>query len=334
MVTLTFNDLEFHFPDIHPSAECSLAFHRTLRVPDDNQEYPLPPGCGKFPVYHVEDYPHSAPHDWQDRGGVFLPMYQAEALWIGLSGRNYPCAIKIAAGKINAVTGEPWNNALSASPQDYIVTPEQPWLDGFCVEKGLIRQFVAMPLGGGFTAEEQMTGKAEYGGLQICVYPMRREKYDELHPPRCEEEQPATGMPLFSRRSILYDRAMGMAPGGVLRQDVYKDKYGIDAWDTNAMSRCFVHLANSERFLDVTGHIPPTKPLTAEDYTAGELPWFDYYAGDKKALQGAKTLTGLDSIAVKMMKLGKKLFKKEKPVSPTRVVSIKQNDQVKVRHYQ
>ena len=33
----------------------------------------------------------------------------------------------------------------------------------------MIRQFVAMPLGAGYTAEEQITGEAEHGGLQIVV---------------------------------------------------------------------------------------------------------------------------------------------------------------------
>jgi hypothetical protein len=50
-----------------------------------------------------------------------------------------------------------------------VVVPEQPWLDGYCVEKGIIRQFVAMPLGAGYTAEEQISGKAEHGGLQIMA---------------------------------------------------------------------------------------------------------------------------------------------------------------------
>ena len=44
----------------------------------------------------------------------------------------------------------------------------------------MIRQFVAMPQGQGFTAEEQITGTAEHGGLQIIVYPMKREYYEEL----------------------------------------------------------------------------------------------------------------------------------------------------------
>nr|WP_213394460.1 hypothetical protein [Yoonia sp.] len=58
-----------------------------------------------------------------------------------------PVALKIGAGKINAVSGEKWGDGLSKDPQNYVVLPNQPWLDGFNVEKGKVRQFVAMPLG-------------------------------------------------------------------------------------------------------------------------------------------------------------------------------------------
>lgn len=63
-------------------------------------------------------------------------------------GGGYPFAMKTASGKINAITGEEWQSGLNRQPQDYLVLPEQPWLDGFAVEKGIIRQFVAMPLQG------------------------------------------------------------------------------------------------------------------------------------------------------------------------------------------
>ena len=54
--------------------------------------------------------------------------------------------MKIAAGKINAVSGEAWTAELPSEPQDYVVVPGQPWLDGFSVGAGLIRQFPA-PVG-------------------------------------------------------------------------------------------------------------------------------------------------------------------------------------------
>ena len=178
-IELREDQLIFQFPDVHEDAELRIEFQRTLRIPDDNREHYLPPGLGRFPLSRVDDYPENLPDRWSTHGGVFLPMYQAEALWINFHA-DYPMAVKIAAGKVNAVTGETWEEELSGEPQDYVVVPGQPWLDGFCVENGLIRQFVAMPLGDGYTAEEQLTGEAEHGGLQMAVYPMKRSNYEEM----------------------------------------------------------------------------------------------------------------------------------------------------------
>ncbi|MEO8452533.1 MAG: hypothetical protein ABI647_22260 [Gemmatimonadota bacterium] len=37
-----------------------------------------------------------------------------------------------------------------------------------------------MPLGRGYSAEEQISGEAEHGGVQIVVYPIRAEAYERL----------------------------------------------------------------------------------------------------------------------------------------------------------
>ena len=129
--------MSFSFPEVHKEAKLQIEFERTLRIPDDDKNYSLPPGLGSFPLRHVDDYAEKVPGLWLQHGGVMMPMYQSEALWISFLGTKYPFAIKIAAGKINAVTGESWNDTLIKDPQDYVVTPDQPWLDGFCVEKVL-----------------------------------------------------------------------------------------------------------------------------------------------------------------------------------------------------
>ena len=303
------DQLIFRFPNVHEDAELRIGFQRTLRIPDDNREYYLPPGLGKFPLYRVDDYPDNLPDTWEEHGGVFLPMYQAEAMWINFHA-DYPMAVKIAAGKINAVTGEAWKDELSDTPQDYLVVPEQPWLDGFCVEKGLIRQFVAMPLGEGYTAEEQLTGEAEHGGLQIAIYPMQASIYEARHNERIQDlnnvlcDVPSTQL------------NMGLAPGGLMRQEIYEDEYGFNAWDRSIRSRCFVHIINSVQLVHLTGCEPPSKPPTAQHYTARGLPWFDYYAEDLSALEGAKKLTGLDSVAVAKLKTGRGFLKDNDPVMP------------------
>ena len=100
MIELKSDALMFRFPEVHADARCRIDFQRTLRIPaaDDNRDYPLPPGMGCFPVSHVNDYRADLPEDWLRHGGVFLPMYQSEALWIDFNG-DYPCVVKIAAGK-------------------------------------------------------------------------------------------------------------------------------------------------------------------------------------------------------------------------------------------
>jgi hypothetical protein len=144
----------------------TIAFQRTLRIPDDGRTYPLPAGLGAFPLRSVDGFPATAPASCLQRGGAVLPMDQSEALWISFSAR-YPCAVKIAAGKINAVSGAAWTAELHSEPQDDVVVPGQPWLDGFSVGAGLIRPFVAMPLGAGDSVEEQLTGRADVGGMQL-----------------------------------------------------------------------------------------------------------------------------------------------------------------------
>ena len=325
MIELMNNQLTFRFPEVHKKAACSIDFQRTLRIPDDNREYPLPPGLGRFPVEHVDDFADKLPDTWRTHGGVFIPMYQSEALWINFSG-DYPCAVKIATGKINAVSGEPWSKGLSADPQDYAVIPEQPWLDGFNVSEDFIRQFVAMPLGEGFTAEEQITGEAEHGGLQIIVYPMKHEVYAEMFKTAAGSDTRDLDLCFSVCESASPD--MGLAPGGLMRQEIYEDEYGIDAWDQDNGLRCFIHLANSEQYLAITGHQPPHKPPTSRDYTSAGLPWFDYY-NDSKALSVSDTLSRLTSVAAKMIGKGKGVLPNNDPVQPKIVKMINKGSSVR-----
>ena len=296
MIELKNDSLVFSFPDVHEDAQLTVGFQRTLRIPDDDRTYPLPPGLGRFPLRHVDDFSKSVPPKWMDRGGVMLPMYQSEAMWLTFGAKRgggrssaYPFAIKVAAGKIDAVTGESWADSLTRSPQDYMVAPKQPWLDGYCVEKGSIRQFVAMPLGDGYTAEEQITGKAEHGGLQIIAYPMKAEVYERRFPKRAV----APGR-FQANRSLTMSGAipcapsaaapdMGLAPGGRMKQTIYDDPFDFDDWDTENSSRCFIHISNSLSWRAITGAEPPTTPLSSKEYARRGLPWFEHYA-DGKAL--------------------------------------------------
>ena len=270
MITLENDRLVFRFPDVHPEARCSIEFQRTLRIPDDGSDYPLPPGLGAFPLRHLDDYAERLPEAWRRRGGVIAPMHQAEAMWLSFGGRgDYPFAVKVATGKICAITGEDWTDHLNTGPQDYLVLPEQPWLDGYCVEKGFIRQFVAMPLGGGYTAEEQLTGEAHHGGLQIVAFPMKAEHYERLFE---EDDDEMVDYGPLHMSAEAAPQGMGLAPGGRMRQEIYEDPYGLDVWDQRRSSRCFVSIANSAQWMGGDGGEPADRPALGKGVHQGGSP--------------------------------------------------------------
>jgi hypothetical protein len=329
MIELKNNSLIFSFSEVHPEARLTIDFQRTLRIPDDGKDYPLPPGLGRFPIKHVDDFADSIPSKWIEHGGVMLPMYQSEALWLNFNSKylwdrhaGYPFAIKVATGKINAVTGDDWNEGLKRKPQDYMVSSEQPWLDGYCVEKGFIRQFVAMPLGAGYSAEEQISGQAEHGGIQVVVYPMKREVFEKRFPKRKVEEDRDLLMQMkVSDASFAMD--MGLAPGGRMRQEIYEDPFDLNDWDIDQKSRCFVHIANSLVWRAVTAEAPPTVPFTAKEYTQHGLPWFEYYSDNSTAVEGSEKLDGLKSIVEMGEEKGDNPLPENESLVPERIVDLR-----------
>lgn len=286
------------------NCEISINFHRTLRIPDDNKKYNLPPSLGSFPLEHIDDFADKLPEQWKEHGGIFFPLHQSEAMWMSFSS-DWPFAVKIASGKVNAISGKSWTNELEKSQegetQDYIVVPSQPWLDGFNVSKGVIRQFVAVPLNSGFTVEEQITGSAEFGGLQIMVFPMKELEFRKIDKPQMCMPMACgaslESLPVSSSRGVLRSKKaeMGLGAGGFMKQEIYADKYGIDKWDLEGQ-RVFVHLLNSLEYKEVTGNNAPTKPLSPQDYKSYGYTWFDYYS-DEKAIEGSTELSKVNSIA-------------------------------------
>jgi hypothetical protein len=69
MIELQRDRLVFFFPEVHPAAKLTISFQRTLRIPDDDKTYPLPPGLGFFPLLHVDDHAEQVPREELSRGG-------------------------------------------------------------------------------------------------------------------------------------------------------------------------------------------------------------------------------------------------------------------------
>jgi hypothetical protein len=351
MLELQNNQLIFSFPEVHPKAVLKVEFQRTLRIPDDDKNYPLPPGLGRFPMKHTEDYLERLPAHWKEHGGVFLPLYQAEALWINFDSEQipehdytqYPFLVKVGTGKKSTLTGKDWRKGIHKG--DYCVAPDpQRWLDGYVVEEGVIKQFVAVPLGSGLSVEEQLGGDG-IGGIQIEVLPMKRECFERRWPKREVPQRlggvtrglgggggfgpfksyappgvytqtlsnPAASAEPDSRgvektNGFLEISEMSLGAGGRMAQQVFEDPYGKDEWSrqSDGIRRCFVHLANSGAWQAVTGERPPETPVTAAVYNKHGYPWFDYYDADQPAKKGSKKLQRVKSVKDKAKELGLK----------------------------
>ena len=89
-----------------------------------------------------------------------------------------------------------------------------------------------------------------------------------------------------------------------MHQEIYKDPFGIDDWEIDQKSRCFIHIANSLVWRKITGDMPPTVPFTAKEYNEYGLPWFDYYSDSSIALDGSEKLMSLSSVVETGMKKG------------------------------
>jgi len=310
--------------DLRLSGDCiaigehfRLAFQRTLRIPDDGRTYPLPPGLGRFPILACGTFSDRLPQDWRSRDSFLIPMYQREALWLGFTNDGRPMALSISIGKVNAISGRVDEGGLHSDPQDYVVCPEQLWLDGINTGQASIRQFVAMPLGKSYTVEAAITGKEESGGIQIAAF----EPKPGAVLNKSSEKTPFRG----PARSMRPTATMGLGAGGRISQKIYPDPHGIEVWDQSRDVRCAIHIVNSLEYLEITGEDPPPTPINPRAYTERGYPWFDFWEEHKSDVSPPDALANVTTIAERERETGHSSEEDPLELDPRQVIRIKHN---------
>lgn len=276
-----------------------ITFQRTLRVAESGLNA-LPPGLGMFPLRSVETLDEQAPSAMIERGGVVLPIYQREAMWLSFHA-EVPVAIQIAAGLRCAVTGEKLEPRLRHRRQNYVVGTTQPWLDGFKTASGEVRQFVAARLGEGATVEEQLSDETPVGGVQIVVWELTDEALarwkSHSRQNMFEAFSPSAGV-CYSIAPTAYmcDFDMGLGAGGVIQQEIYKSEFAKSDWRSEPSARVWVHLTDASNWTALTGEDQPSTPVTAQQYAQWGLPWFDYFDADRVDVDGSPLLAGVRTV--------------------------------------
>jgi hypothetical protein len=306
----------------------TIRFHRTVRV-DPDKTSNLPPSLGHFELYKVGDYKDTCPESWEPEG-YFVAMHDKEAMWLSFHS-NEPVALLIGAGGINAITGQ--KLGVELAKDNYVVTPPQPWLDGWKGEDGSVFQFVTTEYqkGDGLTVGEQIMGKeCKTGGMGFALHTAKNREvlnkkgypdemagddaysimqfasgnadldmYDSHCPVQLESLSfAAPSSPMRSRAggqhvNRIACAEVGVGKGGKITQKVYPDPYGLEVWNEKPEATMAIYLIDAMSFTQITGKPIPPLPKDVEDYMGK---WFGLKDKKEKDVPGTDKFTGLKTV--------------------------------------
>lgn len=275
----------------------TVIFHRTVRVAEDKLSN-LPPSLGNLPIY-LNDF--QSKYALKEDVLCFLALHDKEAMWIDFR-TGLPVAVMVGAGGINALNGKPMTDELEEG--NYLVTPPQPWLDGWKGEDGAIYQFVATPYkkGTGLTVGEQMLGGKASSELEIVVFESKDPNLIMTAKPQelfgTSPSEPCD-FPTDDQNTLLqsstggfnYKTAdMGIGKGGKISQKIYPDHYGIEAWKPMYASKIKVAIVNAVQYAEITNSELPPLPKSVEEYIGL---WFDVKDKDMGDVEGTDSFDKL-----------------------------------------
>ena len=259
----------------------TITFQRTLRIPDDGSTYPLPPWLGAFPLRRVADYADTRP------GGVAARTAACSCRCTsarrcgwgsaarGRSGRRAegrgrqglrlvgPHVVRASARRQRGRHAGLHGRSRSAvARRDQRGQRLDPPVRRDAARHGLHRRRARSP------------ARRRHGGIQLCVFdpqpgfavapppPLRFAapaasaacalSAGALVPP------PACAAPRVKRpRVAAKGAAMGLAAGGRMRQRIYPDPHGLDAWDQD---RLHARLRCTRQQRAVAGRSPASTP--------------------------------------------------------------------------
>lgn len=89
---------------------------------------------------------------------------------------------------------------------------------------------------------------------------------------------------------------LSLAPGGLIKQDIRKDKRDPSEWLKDLVIPISVHILNSADYRRVTGKNPPPNPVDAQTYAKAGLPFFDLFEEEESDVAGTDAFAPLKSV--------------------------------------
>ncbi|HJK98459.1 MAG TPA: hypothetical protein RMF84_14615, partial [Polyangiaceae bacterium LLY-WYZ-14_1] len=156
------------------------------------------------------------------------------------------------------------------------------------------------------------------GGVQLAVWEPVPGRFPTDPPPAGPSLSGTGAFAVASVASVprCAAPAMGLAAGGRMKQKIYPDPHGLDAWQDAPAARVFAHLCPVEVWREITGEPPPPTPVTAKEYARHGLPWFELYDDAKGTLEPTDALAGVKSVKQLDAQKSKAPLQDDEPVQP------------------
>jgi hypothetical protein len=237
--------IEIRAERVYLTQDFSLSLQRAEAVDDPARDRPH--NLGALPVHRLTDYSGSFPKAWLEREGVFAPLLENEAIWLGFaSPEQRPHALQISVGDLNCVSGLPWTRKLDDSPQNYLVCPPQLRWNG-------------MRRSHEFVAFDPLSLQTEDGRTKDWLVSAYRAKLELVIIER--SRQAGTG-PLQEHPSMPRNEGV----------EANLDPYGAEVWEEAAVCDLYIRPVSVREYKVITGLAVPPPRRPSEVYKGYRLP--------------------------------------------------------------
>lgn len=113
---------------------------------------------------------------------------------------------------------------------------------------------------------------------------------------------------------------LGIAPGGLIKQNIQKDHQDPSEWLRDLVFPISVQILNSADYRRVTGKNPPPTPVDAQTYAKAGLPFFELFEEEETDVAGTDAFAPLKS--VNEMQKARGELKAEDPAVRPRTVKL------------
>jgi hypothetical protein len=251
-------DIQVQSHEVIFDSRLCVSFQRTRRLPAEGGPFPPPNSLRALPVHDTAAYRAHLPTEWISRPSIFLPVVPGEAFWIGFRGsQSKPSAVKVTFDELDAISGTLRREGLHNDPQDYIVCPPQPSLDGIYASGHLARQFVATEV------------REREGNMTALRPPMRMLVYD---PKEGRFSGTLAAGPRPTPDILHFPELVRVQQGSLVEQGILPDPHGAECWDQTHFGSLSVYWLNPEDYYLVTGQESPAPASASEGYQGYLLP--------------------------------------------------------------